>query len=66
MLERSFGGILGVGRGAMRDHCASWQDYTSNFYSASDDYHELPQGVPPFCSATCNGACTSIVLWFSF
>ncbi|KAF1973854.1 Lethal(2)denticleless protein [Bimuria novae-zelandiae CBS 107.79] len=53
-LTRSFGGILGVGRGLRRDHCASWQDYTADFYSSSDDYHELPQGAPPFCTATCN------------
>lgn len=53
-LTRSFGGLLSVGRGLRRDHCASWQDYTANFYTSSDDYHELPQGAPPFCTATCN------------
>jgi WD40 repeat protein len=53
-LQRSFGGILGVGRGFRRDHCTSWQDQTASFYSGSDDLHQLPQGAPPFCSASCN------------
>ena len=53
-LTRSFGGILAVDRGLRRDHCASWQDYTTNFYTSSEDYHDLPQGAPPFCTATCN------------
>lgn len=53
-LTRSFGGLLSVGRGLRRDHCASWQDSTANFYSSSEDYHELHQGAPPFCTATCN------------
>lgn len=53
-LQRSFGGILSVGRGFTRDHCASWQDQTADFYSSSDDLHQLPQGAPPFCTASCN------------
>ncbi|KAF2646346.1 WD40 repeat-like protein [Massarina eburnea CBS 473.64] len=53
-LDRSFGGILGTGRGFLRDHCSSWQDQTANFYSGSDDQHELPPGAPPFCTAACN------------
>ena len=53
-LQRSFGGIHSLGRGFRRDHCASWQDQTSNFYSSSDDLHQLPQGAPPFCTASCN------------
>ncbi|KAK7178644.1 WD domain protein [Paraphaeosphaeria sporulosa] len=54
-LTRSFGGILSVGRGLRRDHCAaSWQDHTVNFYSSAEDHYELPQGAPPFCTASCN------------
>ncbi|KAF1938500.1 WD repeat-containing protein-like protein [Clathrospora elynae] len=54
ILQRSFGGILSVGRGFRRDHCASWQDQTAEFYSGSEDLHQLPQGAPPFCTASCN------------
>ncbi|KAF2258287.1 WD40 repeat-like protein [Lojkania enalia] len=54
MLQRSFGGILGVGRGFHRDHCSSWEEQTSNFYSGPDDCHQLPQGAPPFSTAGCN------------
>jgi hypothetical protein len=53
-LQRSFGGILSVGRGFRRDHCATWQDQTSDFYSSSDDVHSLSQNAPPFCTASCN------------
>lgn len=53
-LQRSFGGILSVGRGFRRDHCATWQDQTSDFYSSSDDVHTLSQNAPPFCTASCN------------
>lgn len=53
-LTRSFGGILAVERGLRRDHCASWQDYTADFYTAAEDYHELPQDAPPLCIATCH------------
>lgn len=53
-LQRSFGGILSVGRGFRKDHCTSWQDQTADFYSGSDDLHQLPQGAPPFCTASCN------------
>ncbi|CAN9331491.1 unnamed protein product [Alternaria alternata] len=53
-LQRSFGGILGVGRGFRIDHGASWQDQTSNFYSGADDFRQLPEGAPPFCTASCN------------
>ncbi|EMD88001.1 hypothetical protein COCC4DRAFT_82707 [Bipolaris maydis ATCC 48331] len=53
-LQRSFGGVVGVGRGFRRDHGASWQDQTANFYSSSDDLHQLPQDAPPFCTASCN------------
>jgi hypothetical protein len=54
-LQRSFGGILSVGRGFRRDHCTSWQEQTADFYSSADDLYELPQRAPPFCTATCNG-----------
>ncbi|OAL05387.1 WD repeat-containing protein-like protein [Phaeosphaeriaceae sp. SRC1lsM3a] len=53
-LQRSFGGILTVGRGFRQDHCTSWQDQTADFYSTSDDLHQLSQGAPPFCTASCN------------
>ena len=53
-LQRSFGGLLSVGRGFRRDHCTSWQDQTADFYSSADDLHQLPQGAPPFCTASCN------------
>lgn len=53
-LQRSFGGILSVGRGFRRDHCSSWQEQTADFYSGADDLHQLPQGAPPFCTASCN------------
>ncbi|KAI8932022.1 hypothetical protein NX059_010916 [Plenodomus lindquistii] len=53
-LQRSFGGILSVGRGFRRDHCTSWQEQATDFYSGADDMHQLPQGAPPFCTASCN------------
>ncbi|KAF2126332.1 WD repeat-containing protein-like protein [Dothidotthia symphoricarpi CBS 119687] len=53
-LQRSFGGLLSVGRGFARDHCTSWQDQTANFYSGAEDLHQLPQNAPPFCTASCN------------
>lgn len=53
-LQRSYGGILSVGRGFRRDHCTSWQDQTADFYSSADDLHQLPQGAPPFCTTSCN------------
>jgi hypothetical protein len=53
-LQRSFGGILSVGRGFRRDHCTSWQDLTADFYSGADDLYQLPQRAPPFCTASCN------------
>jgi len=53
-LQRSFGGLGGVGRGFQQDHCTSWQHQTAHFYSAADDMHQLPQGAPPFCTASCN------------
>ncbi|KAF2031172.1 WD repeat-containing protein-like protein [Setomelanomma holmii] len=53
-LQRSFGGILSVGRGFRRDHCASWQDQTADFYSGADDLHQLSHSAPPFCTASCN------------
>jgi hypothetical protein len=53
-LQRSFGGILSVGRGFRRDHCSSWQDQTADFYSNADDLHQLSQGATPFCTASCN------------
>jgi hypothetical protein len=53
-LQRSFGGLLSVGRGFRQDHCTSWQDQTADFYTGSDDVHQLPQGAPPFCTASCN------------
>lgn len=53
-LTRSFGGMLGVGRGLRQDHCASWHDYTADFYSSAEDHYELPPGAPPFCTASCN------------
>jgi hypothetical protein len=54
ILQRSFGGSLAIGRGFGRDHCTSWQDQTANFYSESDDLHQLARGAPPFCTASCN------------
>ncbi|KAF2189022.1 WD40 repeat-like protein [Zopfia rhizophila CBS 207.26] len=53
-LQRSFGGVLDVGRGFIRDHCTYWEEQTANFYSGPDDFHQLPQGAPPFCTASCN------------
>jgi hypothetical protein len=53
-LQRSFGGILSVGRGFRRDHCTSWQEQTADFYSNADDVHELSQRATPFCTASCN------------
>jgi hypothetical protein len=60
-LQRSFGGILGVGRGFRRDHGASWQDQAANFYSGADDLHQLSQGAPPFCTASCNSMPTLLL-----
>ncbi|KAF2706069.1 WD40 repeat-like protein [Pleomassaria siparia CBS 279.74] len=53
-LQRSFGGARSIGRGFLRDHCTSWQEQTANFYSGADDYHQLPNEAPPFCTASCN------------
>lgn len=53
-LQRSFGGLLTVGRGLTRDHCTSWQDQTAHFYSSADDVHTLSHNAPPFCTASCN------------
>jgi hypothetical protein len=57
---------MGVGRGFLHDHCTSWQDQTANFYSGSDDCHQLPNDAPPFCTASCNSkssqGCFSCVL----
>ncbi|KAF2468900.1 WD repeat-containing protein-like protein [Lindgomyces ingoldianus] len=54
ILQRSFGGLAAIGRGFHRDHCTSWQEQTADFYSGSDDFHQLSQGAPPFCTASCN------------
>ncbi|PSN66020.1 WD repeat-containing protein-like protein [Corynespora cassiicola Philippines] len=53
-LERSFGGSLAIGRGFLSDHCTSWESQTADFYSSSDDIHELPNGATPFCSSPSN------------
>ena len=53
-LQRSFGGLLSVGRGFRQDHCTWWQDQTAEFYSSADDVHSLSQNAPPFCTASCN------------
>lgn len=54
VLQRSFGGIPGIGRGFPQDHCTNGQSYTSDFYSDPTDAHQLPQGPPPFCTTSCN------------
>jgi len=59
-LQRSFGGLLSVGRGFRHDHCTSWQHQTADFYTGSDDVHQLPQGAPPFCTASCNSTSSLI------
>lgn len=64
-LQRSFGGLLSVGRGFRNDHCSSWQDQTADFYSGSDDLHQLPQGAPPFCTASCNSTLYILLLHFA-
>lgn len=53
-MQRSFGGISGTGRGFVRDHCTSWEDQTADFYSGTEDHHELSPDAPPFCTAACN------------
>lgn len=63
-LQRSFGGILSVGRGFRRDHCSSWQDQTADFYSSAEDYHQLPDNAPPFCTASCNSTWLDTLLIF--
>jgi hypothetical protein len=60
-LQRSFGGILSVGRGFRRDHCSSWQDQTADFYSSADDLHQLSPSATPFCTASCNSTSTPLV-----
>jgi hypothetical protein len=65
-LQRSFGGILSVGRGFTRDHCTSWQDQTADFYSSADDLHQLSEGAPPFCTASCNSTATTSYSYPSF
>lgn len=54
ILQRSFGGMLDVGRGRLRDHCTNWQDHTADFYTGPEDFHPLPPQVLPFCTASCN------------
>jgi len=54
VLQRSFGGMGGIGRGFHQDHCTNGQSYTSDFYSDATDSHQLLQGPPPFCTASCN------------
>lgn len=53
-LQRSFGGVLNVGRGFARDHCTAWQEQTAHFYTGPEDFHALPPRAPPFCTASCN------------
>lgn len=54
ILHRSFGGILGVGRGRLRDHCMNWVDQTAPFYTGPEDLFALPNRSMPFCTASCN------------
>lgn len=54
ILQRSFGGASDIGRGFREDHCSTWQDQTSNFYSTSTDYHQLNVGSLPFSTTSCN------------
>ena len=53
MLQRSFGGARSLGRGRVRDHCADWQDSTSNFYTMPKDRHSFQGSALPFCTAAC-------------
>ena len=57
ILQRSFGGMLDVGRGRLRDHCTNWQDHTADFYTGPEDFHPLPPRTLPFCTASCNSKC---------
>ncbi|KAF1999925.1 WD40 repeat-like protein [Amniculicola lignicola CBS 123094] len=54
ILQRSFGGSLGIGRGFARDHSTFPQDQTANFYSSSSDFHQLSRTSPPICVTGCN------------
>ena len=62
VVQRSFGGVQGIGRGFVRDHCASSQALTADFYSDPGDLYEMSTGAPPFCSASCNGEYYNILL----
>jgi WD40 repeat protein len=54
ILQRSFGGALGIGRGGLRDHSTRWQDHTANFSTTHADMLHLPNTAIPFCTASCN------------
>ncbi|KAF2746135.1 WD40 repeat-like protein [Sporormia fimetaria CBS 119925] len=54
ILQRSFGGVSGIGRGFLRDNGTTGYHYTANFYTDPDGLYNLPARSPPFCAAGCN------------
>ncbi|KAF1982450.1 WD40 repeat-like protein [Aulographum hederae CBS 113979] len=53
VLDRSFGGLRGLGRSGVIDHCTDWQSQTANFYSNPTDSHTFHKYGLPFSAASC-------------
>ncbi|KAF2453573.1 WD40-repeat-containing domain protein [Lineolata rhizophorae] len=54
ILQRSFGGFNGLGRGYRVDHCSDGCRQTRDFYTGQDDCHIYSDKQLPFCVASCN------------
>ncbi|CAD0046202.1 unnamed protein product [Aureobasidium pullulans] len=55
ILQRSFGGARGVGRGRINDHCVpDWRAQTADYYTRPEDCHNYRGQALPFCVTRCN------------
>ncbi|CAD0013067.1 unnamed protein product [Aureobasidium pullulans] len=55
ILQRSFGGARGVGRGRINDHCVpDWRVQTADYYTRPEDCHNYRGQALPFCVTRCN------------
>ncbi|KAF2838153.1 WD40 repeat-like protein [Patellaria atrata CBS 101060] len=54
ILQRSFGGRLGIDRGMRVDHCLDWSSQVSDFYTCPEDNHQFTHPALPFCTTSCN------------
>lgn len=55
LLHRTFGGSRAIARGGShRDHCASWQSQTADFYTRPQDSHTFRGTALPFCLTPCH------------